>query len=271
MVDTASRQSAGKPGFKVLLLAGIALAGALALLTATQSWVDIALTPGAAVASELRVTGHQMNPSLSPVALAALALALVLAIAGPIFRRVLGMLALLLGVAIESIGILALVEPAAEASSAVTKATGIAGVDAQRALIERLTVSFWPTLTLVAGVLLFVCGVLVLLLSGRWKRGGRKYEHGAQPARSTPVATGRGKTSIEVDRDRIADWDALSDGDDPSGDDESDFDLTGDDASRDELAEAQPSDDLPASDKSGEEFPHDGGPGAVSPEPHTNQ
>ena len=122
---------------KLLLLAGIALAGGVALYSAPQVWVSLSLAEGAAAFSQLEVTGQQVNQSLSPVAIAALASALALTIAGKAFRRVLG--------------------------------------------------------------------VLVLLLGGRWKAAGRKYEAdsgSARPATDEP--------------DRISDWEALNAGDDPT-------------------------------------------------------
>ena len=93
---------------KLWLLAGVAVSGAVALYGATQVWVTLLLADGAAAFDRLEVTGQQLNQSLSPIALAALAAALALTIAGPAFRRVLGVLVALLGAGVAAIASAAL-------------------------------------------------------------------------------------------------------------------------------------------------------------------
>ena len=189
---------------KLLLLACIALAGGVALYSATQVWVSLSLAEGAAAFSQLEVTGQQVNQSLSPVAIAALASALALTIAGKAFRRVLGVLVLLLGAGIGAIALTVLRDPAAAAAGQLAEATGLAG-SAQAELVISVALSPMAVLTLVAGALLVLLGVLVLLLGGRWKTAGRKYEADSgsvRPATDEP--------------DRISDWEALNAGDDPT-------------------------------------------------------
>lgn len=195
-----------RPGSKASLVLLIALAGAAALAAATQGWVEIRLFEGAAAASELTVTGQKLNPSLSPVALAALASALVLTIAGPVFRRALGVLVALLGAGIGVLAVSALSDARGQSRWAVAEATGISG-DAQYELVRSVTTTPWPLLAVASGAALVVAGALVIVLGGRWKSAGRKYESSA-----TPAAAG----GVPGEPDRIADWDALSDGDDPT-------------------------------------------------------
>ncbi len=191
---------------KSILLILILLTGAVALAGATQNWVDIRLIPGEAAVDRLGVTGQKLNPSLSPIALAALAAALVLTIAGPAFRRVLGVLVLLFGAGIATLGINAQSAPRDAARGAVASATGLTG-EAQYTVVASVVTTPWPLIVTVCGIVLALAGLAVVLVSGRWKSGGRKYE--AQSARSA-----RGPS--EDGPDRIADWDALSDGDDPT-------------------------------------------------------
>lgn len=194
---------------KAILIAVIALAALLALAAATQDWLEISLEEGAAAFSRMSVTGQKLNPSISPIAIAALASALVLTIAGPVFRRVLGVVTLLLGGGIAWLGASVLSDPFLAPSTAVAEATGISG-GAQYELVRSIEATSWPALALVAGAVTAVAGLLVLLVGGRWRSAGRKYQTPAE------AATRTAGSDAEEDRDRIAEWDALSDGDDPT-------------------------------------------------------
>lgn len=190
---------------KPWLLGGIALAGAAALFGATQVWVTLSLADGAAAFSWLAVTGQQLNASLSPIAIAALAAALALTIAGRGFRKVLGVLVALLGIGIAAIAATVLVNPVGAASGGLAEATGLTGAD-QLALVTASETSPLIMLTLGAGAVLALLGVLVLILGSRWKAAGRKYETDAS----------RAPASRNNEPDRISDWEAMSEGEDPS-------------------------------------------------------
>lgn len=189
---------------KLWLLLGIAVAGAIALYSATQVWVTLSLVEGAAAFGELAVTGQQVNQSLSPVALAALAASLALTIAGKAFRRVLGVLVVLLGAGLGAIAVAVLRDPAAAVTGRLAEVTGLAG-SAQADLVTGVTMSQMAAVTLVAAGLLVLFGVLVLVFSGRWKTAGRKYE--ADGGKNRPAGS---------EPDRISDWESLNEGDDPT-------------------------------------------------------
>lgn len=189
---------------KLWLLAAIAIAGGLALYSATQVWVSLSLADGAAAFGRLDVTGQQVNQSLSPVAIAALAAALALTIAGKVFRRILGVLVLLLGAGLAAIAVTVMRDPGAAVAGRLAEATGLAG-SAQAGLITSTQMSPLVLLTLAAGALLVLLGVLVLLLGGQWRTAGRKYEADSGSSRS-----------VSDEPDRISDWEALNAGDDPT-------------------------------------------------------
>lgn len=192
---------------KVLLLAVLALSGLLALLIGMQAWIDVAFLPGVATVEQLTVTGQQASGTLTLVALAVLASVLVLTIAGLIFRRVLGVLIVLLGSGLVVIGIRALQVPAESARAQIEAVSGIGGAG-QSELISAITVSAWPIVAAALGVVIALAGVCIVAVSGGWKSGGQKYE--ASGTGTTP------KKNSDAEPDRISDWESLSDGDDPT-------------------------------------------------------
>lgn len=183
---------------KPLALGTIAVAGAVALGAGSQPWISFALEGGA---DEL-LTGHDLNAALSPIAIAIIVSALALAIAGPIFRRVLGVLVAGLGVGIAALAVTVTVDPAVAITARVTELTGLAG-HAGSASVASYSLLFWSWVTVVAGGIAVLAGVAVVLTSGRWGFAGRKYE--ASPAKNSAHT-----------HDRISDWDSLSEGEDPT-------------------------------------------------------
>ncbi|MBP1325509.1 putative membrane protein (TIGR02234 family) [Leucobacter exalbidus] len=183
---------------KPLTLGLLAIAGAVALGAGSQPWVTFSLEAGSTEQS----TGHDLNAALSPIALAIIAAALALTIAGPIFRRVLGVLITGLGVGATALAFGVVADPAAATATRVTELTGLAGHAGMDAIVgEALTV--WPWVTIVAGVISALAGLFVVVTSGRWASAGRKYDTSAAQQPTGP-------------RDRISDWEALSAGEDPT-------------------------------------------------------
>ena len=187
---------------KLLSLGGVAIAGGGGLLAGAQTWVSFMLD---GTHELVEVTGHAANAALSPVAIALVAAALALTIAGPIFRRVLGALVALLGVGMIALTANVIASPLGAVSGRITELTGIAG-GASTNMVVWSQLSVWAWVSLAAGVLAVLLGLVIIIFGGRWVAGGRKYDTAgaaAAPAGGT---------------DRISDWDALSDGDDPTAD-----------------------------------------------------
>lgn len=202
---------------KALLLLGIALAAVVALGGATQVWVTLDLIEGAAAFELLEATGQQLNASLSPIAIAALAAALALTIAGRWLRWVLGALVALLGAGVFAISTGVLRDPWGAATVRLAESTGLAG-HAQQDLIVSSATSPFIAIVLTAGAALVLLGAAVVVLSGRWRTGGRRYQAGS----------GETRTVRGTQPDRISEWDELSDGHDPTGNDDTDGDVEGD-------------------------------------------
>lgn len=182
----------------VLLLGGIVASGAV-LLTWTQAWFQVVLASG----GELAVAGEVAAPALAALALSGAALGAALAIAGRIFRVILGVLEVAIGALVIYSALSAMGDPVLAAAASITATTGVSGEESVRALVESVTVTVWPVVALIAGALLAVAGVLVVVTSSRWPSSSRKY----QAVRLEPV---------DGEESSIGDWDSLSEGRDPT-------------------------------------------------------
>jgi len=174
------------------ILAGILLAG-LALLSWTQDWFHVVVASPQGGDLPLDVAGD----------VAGLALFGALTIAGRVFRVVLGVLQVALGVSVVVTTATALADPVRASGSAVTTATGVDGTDSIRGIVSSVEPTAWPWLGLVAGVLAALLGVATVLLAGAWPQATRKYS-ATRLVAADPAA------------DPAAAWDALSGGDDPT-------------------------------------------------------
>ena len=180
----------------LLLLSGLALSG-LIFLGWTQAWFFIDLDEGAS----LSIAGDVAAPALSALALTCLVLNGALSIAGPVFRVILGALESVLGATVVLSGVLALTDPVKASAAAVSDATGVSGGESIAALVTSLVITAWPWVATVAGGLLVILGVLVVGTAGRWPGSGRKYS----------------AVRLEsADGGSVDDWDALSEGHDPT-------------------------------------------------------
>jgi hypothetical protein len=190
--------------YKSRALIATILLSALTLLTWTGEWFSLGISGGGATKNEvLSITGDVAAPGLVALALAGLALAAALAIAGPFFRYVLGILQILLGFTVALSSFIALKGPVHAAESAITTATGISGSRAVAALVTAQHTTAWPYLAALFGILTMVVGVFVFVTNRRWPRSSRRY----QAVRLEEVEPGTNP---------VADWDSLSGGSDPT-------------------------------------------------------
>ena len=194
-----------KRSLVLLLLAG----AAVILVASTQVWATFALAPGAATVTEVAVTGQQTTPALMPIAIALIAASVTLSIAGKVLRPVLAAVTALLGGGIAVVCIRRVFgstgDIVASAGAPLSEVTGLGASD-QTGIVLEAHQSVWPAVAAGAGLFVALIAVIVCIVGRSWTTGGRRYE--SSPARTT--AGGR--------TDRISDWDAISEGDDPSED-----------------------------------------------------
>jgi len=188
-----------------VLLGATALLGGLVLLAWSQPWFTLTLVAGSGDGDAIVAGGDVAASGLVPLALTTLALVAALALAGPVFRVVLGVLESLIGACIVAVALVALSDPIAASASAVTESTGVTGHESVAALVAEVAVTAWPAVAAVLGAVVVLVGAFVTVTARRWPVSGRKYSR----TRIEPEAT-------DAPSDPIAEWDALSDGDDPT-------------------------------------------------------
>ncbi|MBG6238073.1 putative membrane protein (TIGR02234 family) [Mycetocola sp. CAN_C7] len=193
----------GKRVKYILIVASLALS-ALTLVAWTQTWLDVQLVEGSATAA-VTVDGNTAAPALAALALAGLALTAALAIAGVLFRILLGVLDAVLGVCIALSAILVLTSPIGASEAAVTTATGIAGSSSIADIVSATSLTIWPILTLLFGILLALTGVAIAISGRGWPSSSRKYS----AVRLEPV-------DGDAMPDSVDSWDDLTRGDDPT-------------------------------------------------------
>ncbi len=199
--STPEGPPAGSRRVRLLALLLPVVVGATAFLAWSQPWVIVTLADERVVIA----AGDAAAPAVPPLALAALALVGALALAGPVFRVLLGLLQSLLGLGIAVSGVLAVGDPVASAAARITETTGIAGDAALRALVSDAALTPWPGVAIAAGAAGVAIGLFIAATASRWPPRTRRYD----AVRLAP-AEGSGHSA------RLDAWDALSDGDDPT-------------------------------------------------------
>ncbi|MCS5719483.1 Trp biosynthesis-associated membrane protein [Herbiconiux sp. CPCC 205763] len=189
-----ARADTVRSGRRLKALAILAVLGlsALTFLAWSQSWGTLTIVAGTTSAATLDVPGSVAAPALSALALAGIALAGALAIAGPIIRIVLGALEVLLGASVLASAVGAVTDPVAAGASVVTTSTGVAGTQSVRDLVTVSTTTPWAAVTVALGALMIVAGVFVIVTVRRWPQASRKYQavafEGADGQRSADPA-----------------------------------------------------------------------------------
>lgn len=186
------------PGrLRLISMAAIVLAAAIVALSWSQPWYTLRLS-----GAEYPVGGDVAGGALGPLALASLCVVLALGLAGPVFRIILAVLDALLGVCVVVVAAWSLSDPVRASLPALQQATGLTADE--QAFVQQIgstVATAWPYVGLAGGILMILVALGVAVTSRAWPVSGRKYTR-------TRAVTPEG--------DPIQDWDALSEGDDPT-------------------------------------------------------
>lgn len=178
---------------RLIAFAGGVAGAAVVLLAATQPWFTAHGEFGSAdVGTDIAA------PSVTALAVAGLALVGAVAIAGTLVRRLLGVVQLLLGLGIVVVSVSAVADPVRAVVPAISAVTGVGGADSVASLISDIVVAAWPWVAMAGAGILILTGAWTLATAAGWPAPGSKYE--ATDAAKSPAN----------------DWDALSEGTDPT-------------------------------------------------------
>jgi hypothetical protein len=188
---------------KIIGLIASILLSALTLLAWTMTWFDVVLGGTEPARLAISVTGEVAAPALAALGLAGLALVAALAIAGPVFRTVLGLLQAAIGACVAWSAWGAIANPVAASAPLVTETTGISGARSIEALVESVAATPWPWITMVVCALMVVTGIFIVATARRWPGATSRYQ-------------GVRFEDPDAPRSAVSDWDSLSDGSDPT-------------------------------------------------------
>lgn len=185
----------------LVIVIGLALS-VLALICWTQPWFTLSLSGDSFAAHTITVQGDQAAPGLPALTLAGLALIAALTLAGNVFRRVLGVLEVLIGASIVLAAVVALSDPVTASAKLVTKATGVSGEVSVTSLVTSVGQTPWPWIAAILGGLIAILGITLLAIGRRWPDSSRRFQ-----ASVPPDDTAQGTAT---------DWDSLTGGSDPT-------------------------------------------------------
>lgn len=197
-----------------LVLLNLVLA-ALLFGSASLVWFNVTV-PNPVQDVHVAVRGTQAAPAVSALALVAAAAALALSIAGRRVRWVVAAIIPLVAVGAVASVLGAVLQPDHATETAVGDSSGLIGADTEQVM------SFWPWCAVATGLLLVLSGVWTMIVMRGWAVGGTsKYQvtrgEGADGADRGSPSLGSGHDADLARRDGIDAWDALSEGDDPTG------------------------------------------------------
>jgi len=185
------------PGrLRLISMAAIVVGAAVVSLAWSQTWYLLRLS-----GAEYAVPGSVAGGALLPLALASLTLLLALALAGLVFRVILGVLDALLGVCVVVVAAWSLSDPVRASLPVLVDATGISSEGTLLGEVASTVSTAWPFVGLAGGVLMIVTGLAVAVTARAWPTSGGRY---TRSRLETPEG------------DAVNDWDALSEGDDPT-------------------------------------------------------
>jgi uncharacterized membrane protein (TIGR02234 family) len=187
-----------RAGRRRAILAALALA-LVTLLSSVPTWLRTAGTTALQGDVPVTVAGTQAAPGIPAAALVLLSAGVAIGLVGRAGRWVLVAVVALAGVLAAVSAVLVIADPSDVARTAVADATGV------ETLVAPVTLSAWPYVAVVVGLLVLVTAAWLAATSGTWARPSARHDVGAI-----------GRPAVAVPDDDQSAWDALSRGQDPS-------------------------------------------------------
>jgi uncharacterized membrane protein (TIGR02234 family) len=175
-------------------VAGCAAGGLLVLLTSGRQWAHTTVhAVTGSGATSLSVSGHDVEPSLSALGIALLALAVAILASNGLMRRVVGAVVALVAASAVGVGVAGRAHVSSALENGEVGAKGIA---------VHAAANGWWVVAVLGGLMALAAGLLTVVRSGSWGGMGSKYDAPAAPKPARDPAA-------------VA-WDALDRGEDPT-------------------------------------------------------
>lgn len=207
---------------KHIVLAGLTLSIA-ALILITQTWITVGAPDTGVAVESLNVAGGTATPAAPALAVVMLAATIALTIAGPVTRWIITVVQALAGAGVAGVSIWAALSPEDAASAKVGETFGLGVVS------SVYEVTIFPIITAVAGILMVLVAVWGVFVSAPAASTSSKYDRASSKTGSAtskpgnrPAGQSAGNdgaqddTAVDEAMDEIDQWDALTQGDDPT-------------------------------------------------------
>jgi uncharacterized membrane protein (TIGR02234 family) len=166
----------GRRSFALTLLA-LAAAAVLTLIVAGLTWIsaDYTLT-GQTWTNRITLTGRDLAPLTIAGAWIALASAVGIIATARLWRRIVGVIVILAGASVAIGAVVGAVTASRVVVAEVSRAGGT--------VTTQTAAGIWPVLTVVAGMIITLCGLAATMQGPRWPAMSSRYERSpsARPA-----------------------------------------------------------------------------------------
>ena len=184
----------------------------------SQPWFTLTIDPAESHIGEVTISGQSASFLPGALALVLLACGLVLLSAqrwtGLIFCIVLA----LTSVSDAFVTLLVVLHPIAYATKQLSALSGVSGTDALTALVVGTRYEWGIWVALIAPIGIFVVSIVGVVASSGWRRQSRRYTVASRRG-TTPAPTSSSSLAskqADFSETRIDDWDAITQGDDPT-------------------------------------------------------
>jgi len=205
--------------FKTYSLFAAFVLSAAILISWSQTWFFLEVTFPTVNSEGLAVSGQIAAPGLSAFGLAGFAITAALALSSVVIRRILGVLLLGLGIAVVFISVSAWTDPVLAAAPQLTSLSAISDIETLRTFVLSSSLTAWPGISVVAGILLVPLGIIIVFTAGKWGTGSRKFDR-VDPSSSDSVQAKPRQSTVGENKDSSSEnidaWDSLSHGIDPT-------------------------------------------------------
>jgi len=124
-----------------------------------------------------------------------------------------------LGIAVVFISVSAWTDPVLAAAPQLTSLSAISDIETLRTFVLSSSLTAWPGISVVAGILLVPLGIIIVFTAGKWGTGSRKFDR-VDPSSSDSVQAKPRQSTVGENKDSSSEnidaWDSLSHGIDPT-------------------------------------------------------